>query len=114
MEQSHTLDKLWEAHKADSSLKIWSVEHQSQIKSAQHETLLQARITELEWFLGTVLFGEGSSGKSLTWKDDKCQKYIKAFNEDPLNDQQNKPDWKKLIFHKLKSEVDKVGSQQKT
>ena len=112
MEQAHTLDKLWEAHKADCSLKVWSVDQQFQIKSAQHDTLLQARMTELEWFVGTVLFGYGSRRKSLSWKDEKCQKYIKAFNEDPLNDEQNKPDWKKLMFPKLKSEIDKVTQQK--
>ena len=106
------LDKMWEAHKADSSLKIWSVDQQDQMKSAQHDTLLQARTTELEWFVGTVLFGDGSTGKSLKWKDDKCQKYITAFNEDPLNDEKNKPDWKKLMFPKLKSELDKVTQQK--
>lgn len=108
----HTLDKLWEAHKADSTLKIWSVDQQSQIKSAQHDTLLQARITELEWFVGTVLFAEGSAGKSLSWKDEKCQKYIKAFDDDPLNNEDNKPDWKKLMFQKLKSEIDKVTQKK--
>ena len=67
--------------------------------------MLEARVTELEWYVGTVLLGEYSAGRSAAWKETKAGNYIQAFEKDPLSE--HKPDWRKLVYSPLKTELEK-------
>ena len=102
------LGDMWTHHADGSTLKIWSVQQENDIKIIKNNTMLDARVTELEWFVGTVMWAQDSAGRSASWKEKKAGKYIEDFAQDPLSE--TKPDWRKLMHDRLKAELEKIMS----
>ena len=84
MEQAQALDDMWAHHGNGSMLKIWSVQCENDIKVIKNNTMLEGRVKELEWYVGTALWGENSAGSSAAWKETKAGNYIQAFGKRSL------------------------------